>query len=112
MTCGVKRHPFCTMVTGWLGAEGSSGAPAETYTTTFSRAPPDPATNSSRRGGVLYILAQSGSAAMLIGLAAGIVPSTVTLPEMLPPPSRGFAPRAAKATVRHRPARRNLNDLL
>src|SRR5712664_202243 len=80
--CGANRHPFCTNCTGWLGVEDSSGAPAEMYTTTFSSAFPCPTTRSSLFGGVEYIFAQPGSAAMLIVLAITVTPSTVTLPPM------------------------------
>src|ERR1700676_1011571 len=44
MTCGANRQPFCTTVTGWLGDEDSSGAPAEMNPTTLSHAPPAPQT--------------------------------------------------------------------
>src|SRR4029077_4852725 len=84
-TCGMYWQPFCVMLTASAGGLASSGAPADTYTTTLSSAFPGPVTTVSVVMGVACCDAQLGSFDISIGFCFAGVPSYVTLPLTLPP---------------------------
>src|SRR4030081_14493 len=104
-TCGKYWQPFWSIVTALLGAVVSSGAPAETYTTTFCSVLPAPVTTVSVVIGVACCLAQLGSLDISIGFCLAGVPSYVTLPLTVPPagPACPIAdPSNMLKPVRHR----------
>src|SRR4029077_20723943 len=63
---------------------GSSGAPADTYTTTFSNAFSGPVTTVSAATGLAYCFAQLGSMDMSMGCGFAGVPSHLTPPLIVP----------------------------
>src|SRR6202051_1258693 len=65
---------------------GSSGAPAEMYTTTFSNALPGPVTTFSALTGLAYCFAQLGSMDISMVRTFAGVPSKLTRPLMEPFP--------------------------
>src|SRR5579863_5606483 len=72
------------MTTGWEGgSKVRSPKPSEMNTSTSCKSPLESVTTSGVEMSPGCCLAQVGSAAMLIGLALGTVPSNLTLPRML-----------------------------
>src|SRR6266567_3318588 len=97
-TCGWYMHPFCSTTTGWLGASNvRSPSPSDTNTITFCNSPFASAITSCAIRGEGCCLAHTGSAAMLIALAAGTLPSNRTLPRTDAPVVVGGGPPALTA---------------
>src|SRR6516165_1853645 len=74
-------HPFCSTTAGSLGGSNFwSPNPSATNTIAFCKLPLESATISCAITGDACCLAQTGSAAMLIGLGAGALPWKWTVP--------------------------------
>src|SRR5208283_5276864 len=86
------------MTSGSLGgSKVRSPTPSATKTSAFCNPPPKPVTTSAVRTGPGCCLAQLGSAAMLIGLAFGGVPSNLTTPFTTAAPALATAGAGAPA---------------
>src|ERR1700676_1212646 len=81
ITCGSYKQPFWVITTGSLGGSNCRLlSPSEIKTSTFCNPPLESVVTSVVETGPGCCLAQLGSAAMLMGLALGRVPSNFTWP--------------------------------
>src|SRR5258708_36571306 len=88
-------QPFCSTSTGCVGnSKVGSPSPSDTNTLTFCRSPLASAMTSCIITGEECCLAQLGSAAILIVLANGALPSNFTTPFTVAPVRVGDGPPA------------------
>src|SRR5579862_5471241 len=94
-------HPFCSTVAAFAGGSNvRSPSPSETNTITFCRSPFASIITSCAKMGEGCCLAQTGSAAIVIGLPTGIFPSKRTVPRTDDPAVVGEGPPAFAARGR------------